>query len=143
MTKQNHQARTQSGRAGQSMVEFALSFSLILMLIMGIFEIGRSVWSYTTVAYAARQGARYAIVRSALGASGADSTAIDDAVKSNAIGLNPDQLSIVKTWTPDNSRGSQFEITVRYPVNLLGSSLFLKGRDSITVGSTATYTILN
>jgi Flp pilus assembly protein TadG len=143
MTNRNLQTRIRNRRAGQSMVEFALSFSLILMLMMGIFEVGRAMWSYTTVSYAARQAARYAIVHSALGATGADSSAIDDAVKSNAIGLNPDQISIVKTWTPDNSRGSQFAITVRYPVNLVGASLFLKGRDSITVGSTATYTILN
>jgi hypothetical protein len=72
-----------------------------------------------------------------------DSTAIDNAVKSNAIGLNPDRLIITKTWTPDNSRGSQFAITVRYPVDFVGAKLFLKGRTGVTVGSTATYTILN
>jgi len=132
-----------NGRSGQSMVEFALTFALVLMLVVGIFEIGRASWSYTTVSFAARQGARYAIVRSGLGDTGADSTSIDNAVKSNAIGLDPNQLVITKTWSPDNKRGSQFTITVQYPVAFVGSALFLKNTDSVTVGSTASYTILN
>lgn len=125
------------------MVEFALTFALVMMLVMGIFEIGRALWSYTTVSFAARQAARYAIVRSDLGASGADSTPIDNEVKSNAVGLDPDKLVITKTWAPDNDPGSRFTITVRYPVSFVGAELFLDNTSSVTVGSTASYTILN
>lgn len=49
------QLRNRNPRRGQSMVEFALTFALVMMLVMGIFEIGRALWSYTTVSFAARQ----------------------------------------------------------------------------------------
>ena len=47
---------------GQSLVEFALVFPIIILLIAGFFEIGRAVFAYNTIANAARQGARVATV---------------------------------------------------------------------------------
>jgi Flp pilus assembly protein TadG len=47
---------------GQSLVEFALIFPIIILLIAGFFEIGRAVFAYNTIANAARQGARVATV---------------------------------------------------------------------------------
>ena len=50
------------GAGGQSLVEFALVFPIIILLIMGFAEIGRAVFSFNTIANAARQGARVAAV---------------------------------------------------------------------------------
>ncbi|MEA2674722.1 MAG: hypothetical protein QOI92_1914 [Chloroflexota bacterium] len=47
---------------GQSLVEFALIFPIIILLIAGFFEIGRAVFAYNMIANAARQGARVATV---------------------------------------------------------------------------------
>lgn len=47
---------------GQSLVEFALVFPIIVLLIATFVEIGRAVFAYNTIANAARQGARVAIV---------------------------------------------------------------------------------
>jgi hypothetical protein len=47
---------------GQSLVEFALVIPIILLVIVGFFEIGRAVFAYNTLANAARQGARVATV---------------------------------------------------------------------------------
>ncbi|MBI2781795.1 MAG: pilus assembly protein [Chloroflexi bacterium] len=55
-----HQADCRS--RGQSLVEFALVFPIIILLIAGFFEIGRAVFAYNTIANAARQGARVATV---------------------------------------------------------------------------------
>ncbi|MEO5703438.1 MAG: TadE/TadG family type IV pilus assembly protein [Candidatus Limnocylindrales bacterium] len=56
-------SRGRSGRsAGQSLVEFALIFPLILLLVVGFVEVGRAVFAYNTIANAARQAARVAIV---------------------------------------------------------------------------------
>ena len=48
--------------AAQSLVEFALVLPVILLIITGIFDVGRAVWQENTLAYAAREGTRYAIV---------------------------------------------------------------------------------
>jgi Flp pilus assembly protein TadG len=47
---------------GQSLVEFALVFPIIVLLVMAFMEIGRAVFAYNTIANAARQGARVAAV---------------------------------------------------------------------------------
>ena len=60
---------------GQSLVEFSLCVFLLVMLLIGVVEIGRMVLVYTTIANAARAGARYAAVR------GADSPATVSQVK--------------------------------------------------------------
>jgi hypothetical protein len=48
--------------SGQSLVEFALVFPIIILLVMAFAEIGRAVFAYNTIANAARQGARVAAV---------------------------------------------------------------------------------
>ncbi|MHB0858212.1 MAG: TadE/TadG family type IV pilus assembly protein [Anaerolineae bacterium] len=55
--------RLLSDERGQDLVEFALVFPLFALLVFGIMEFGIIIFSYNTVANAAREGARYAIVR--------------------------------------------------------------------------------
>jgi TadE-like protein len=47
---------------GQALVEFSLVIPIFLLLLMGIFDLGRAVFSYNTLTNAAREGARMAIV---------------------------------------------------------------------------------
>jgi len=44
------------------LVEFALVLPVILVIFFGIFDLGRAVYAYNTLANAARQGARVAAV---------------------------------------------------------------------------------
>ena len=48
---------------GQSLVEFALMLPLFLVLIMGLFDIGRAVLYYAAINTAAREGTRFAIMQ--------------------------------------------------------------------------------
>lgn len=54
--------RTQTQARGQTMVEFAVALPIFIMLLVGIFDFGRVVWINDTLAAAAREAARYAIV---------------------------------------------------------------------------------
>ncbi|HET7028378.1 MAG TPA: TadE family protein [Candidatus Limnocylindrales bacterium] len=47
---------------GQALVEFALVFPLILLLIFGAVDFGRAIFAYNTLSEAARQANRLAIV---------------------------------------------------------------------------------
>jgi hypothetical protein len=49
---------------GQAMVEFALLASLLLLLLMGIFDFGRAISVYINIAEAAHEGARQLVLRS-------------------------------------------------------------------------------
>jgi Flp pilus assembly protein TadG len=51
------------GEAGAGLVETALSASVLLLLVFGIFEISLALYSYHCIGEAAREGSRYAMVR--------------------------------------------------------------------------------
>ncbi len=49
-------------RRGQSMVEFALILPIFVLVLVGIFDLGRGIYAFNTISQAAREGARLAIV---------------------------------------------------------------------------------
>ncbi|MHB1005825.1 MAG: TadE/TadG family type IV pilus assembly protein [Chloroflexota bacterium] len=54
-----HQRRSQIGAA---MVEFAIVFPVLFLLILGLIDGARLIFAYNTVSNAAREGARFGIV---------------------------------------------------------------------------------
>lgn len=57
MTAHRHLARS-----GQSLVEFALVVPIVVLLLVAVVDVGRGVYAYTSLANAARTGARVAAV---------------------------------------------------------------------------------
>src|SRR5215471_18790761 len=49
-------------RGGSSLIEFTLVGIPIIFVLISTFEMSRGMWLYHTLAYAAREGTRYAIV---------------------------------------------------------------------------------
>lgn len=47
---------------GQSLVETALVMPIVVLMLVGLFDLGRAVYAYNTVSNAAREGARVAAV---------------------------------------------------------------------------------
>jgi hypothetical protein len=47
---------------GQTLVEFALALPILVLLLVGLFDLGRAVFAFNTVSNAAREGARIAII---------------------------------------------------------------------------------
>jgi hypothetical protein len=47
---------------GQSLAEFALVFPVFLLILFGVFDIGRAVFAYNELTNSAREGVRLAIV---------------------------------------------------------------------------------
>jgi len=88
---------------GQGLVEFALVFPIFVMLLLGVFDIGRAVFAYNEITNAAREAVRTAIVNQ-------DATAIQDRILSQTSGTNVDQCVafIESTSTfPTCNKGSQ------------------------------------
>jgi Flp pilus assembly protein TadG len=73
-------------RRGQTLVEFALILLPFLMIIIGLFDVGRAIYGYNTVANAARTAARVAIVDQ-------DLLLVERAAVDEAVGLG-------LQWTP-------------------------------------------
>lgn len=73
---------------GQSLVEFALILPLFLVLIMGLFDIGRAVLYYAVINTAVREGTRYAIVQPNSGYDSLGEKSFDCGSPPNATDLN-------------------------------------------------------
>lgn len=94
-----------SASGGQAMVEFALILPLLLLVVLGVIEVSRAVWQENTLAYAAREGTRYAIVHGSAGdpvAYPASHQPVIDAVRRAAIGVP--NITVTVSW-PD-TKGS-------------------------------------
>lgn len=55
------------GDRAQALVEFAFVLPIFLLVVTGLIDVARAVWEENTLAYAAREGTRYAIVHGAGG----------------------------------------------------------------------------
>jgi len=49
-------------RRGQALLEFALVLPVFLIMLMAVVDVSRAIWAQNSVAAAAREGARFAIV---------------------------------------------------------------------------------
>ena len=115
--------------------EFALVAPLMLMLLLGIFWIGRAYNVYETITRAAREGARYAVLPSSAGAGNAyaDTPSSACAAGTNAFnncvspvltssGLDPTKVQNYcqrTLWLENtNPRQCGVEINFTYPVQL-------------------------
>jgi Flp pilus assembly protein TadG len=118
-----------SSRRGQALVEFAMSALIALTLIFGVVEFSRIMLVYTTLADAARLGARYAITHGTIpGSTGStDPTAGVTAVvqKFLAPGTVNINSATITTSFPDGATtpGKRVQVNVSYHYNLLVSSL--------------------
>jgi Flp pilus assembly pilin Flp len=74
---------------GQDLVEYALIFPLLSLLLLGIIEFGLVILSYDSIANAAREGARYGIIHPS------DHAGIEAAARLSTVGL--DQAALVFT----------------------------------------------
>ena len=144
-TKQN--SSRHSGRRGQAMVEFSLAFLSFMLLLMGLVEFGRAVWTFNTLSHAVSQGARYATVHGSgnpIIVNGSDDTAnaIRTVVRNNAIGLDSSQVTVNTAWAPNNDRGNEFTVTASYPLGMILGTLFFDAA-TLTINDQANGVVLN
>jgi Flp pilus assembly protein TadG len=103
---------------GQILVEFALIALPFVMILIGLFDVGRAIYGYNTVANAAREAARVAIVDQDVDT--VKQKAIDSAA---GLGLSTADVS----FTTCGTKYCQISVTVSWdyvPVTPLIGDLF-------------------
>ena len=113
-TQKPHKPPIARWHAGQSAVEFAMAISGMLVLILAITNFAMAISAYNFVCYAARDGTRYAAVRGATSPSPVSSSDVRSFVIAEAAGLDPSQLTVATTWSPDNQPNSTVAVQVQY-----------------------------
>jgi Flp pilus assembly protein TadG len=134
--------------AGNAVVEFALTFSLLWMLLGGCFKVGYSIYLYQSLLNAVAGAARYAArvdfdePNHTFAASVKNMAAYGNPVGGGAPlapGLAAGNISV--TWTYD-AKSVPATITVsvtRYSVNAVFESFTWSGKPSITVRYAGSY----
>jgi Flp pilus assembly protein TadG len=136
---------------GQALVEMALMLPVLVLLLVGIFDLGRAVWLSNSLAMAVREGTRYGVVHGALSASPAGpgsasytapnvDTAIASSVERYATGI-PD-LTVHASWPDGNAnRGSRIIVSASFPFTPILAQAFLGGALRVTLQSSSTLVI--
>lgn len=117
MPKHSGWRRFAGEERGDSLVEFSLSISMLLMVVFGVIDCSRALYTYHFVSYAAQQGARYAMVRggdwlsscaSATSYACQASTAnIRSYVQSQApLGITASSITVTPSWPQQTVNGS-------------------------------------
>lgn len=122
---------------GATLPETAIVMSLLLVLLFGIMDFGRAVYVYSFIANAAREGARWAIVRGQNSCANSNNTvpscdasqsAVQNYVKGLFIGpANSADATITATWPTctvaqngaPNASGCIVEVSVAYNFSFL------------------------
>jgi Flp pilus assembly protein TadG len=123
---------TRRGERGSALVEFALVSTALLMLIFGIIDFGRALYTYHLVSNAARLGTRYAIVRgtactprSTPDVCPATTTQVQTYVRGTAPGVDPNAMTVTTTWptstgcTGTGAPGCVVSVQVQYTFHFM------------------------
>lgn len=106
--------------SGAPVVEFAIVAPFLMLITVGIIDIGRAVWTSTTLEHVAREGSRFASVRGAGHVAEATESSVETYVEGRATGLAASDVNVAVTWLGgDNSSGSSVTVQVTYDFNLL------------------------
>lgn len=110
-------ARLYLGESGSSLVEFALTSTILLMMIFGILDCSRAMYAYHFVANAAEEATRYAMVRGSSwnGVACSAPSTVSCTAKAADIqsfvtsitpgGITPGSLTVTPTWTGSTPSG--------------------------------------
>ena len=114
---------------GQSMVEFALTFPLLLLVIIGIFQFGAILNGHVTVTNAAREGARVAVV-------GANDAEIEARViqASTSLFMTPITTENIDISPTERTVGQDVTVSVEgtVPIVIPGFNIFLGSGYTVT-----------
>ncbi len=100
--------------AGASAVQFAFVAPILILMTLGIIDMGRLGLAATAMRNGAIEAARYASLRGAASPTPATLPAIVAVAKDQAVGVPPDDLSVSVAWSPDNKSGSQVRVQLSY-----------------------------
>ena len=98
--------------AGQALVEFALVFSLLLIMVIGIFEFGRAWNAYQVITDAAREGARNMVVAGVPATEASVNQVVNTALFAAALDSTKDVTTLTGLRT---GTGTTATVRIAYP----------------------------
>jgi len=130
VTRKNH-----ANRRGATILEFTLIGIALVFVFISFFEMARGMWTYQTLAYAVREGTRYAVMhgKDCVSPNTCQVTVgqIVGVIQSAGVGLDPNNTTV--TLTPASGSATSDTIT-----NLLTNTTTWPPTSSYTPGQQVT-----
>jgi hypothetical protein len=134
-------------QTAQSLVEFALTLPLLLLILLGAVDLGRIYHTYVTITNAAREGARYGTTHPT-DTSGIQTSALQEAAGSG-IALAPSNIVTACFRYDDNSsvgcssayNGDRLRVTITTDFEFL--TLYLFRIPKVSVSNFAVMAVTN
>lgn len=104
-----------AGEAGSVPIEFGFAFPVLFLLMYGIIELSHYGYVSIAVEDAARDGARYAMVRGGTSPQPAQTSDVVTFVKGRMTLVTGSLATVTVNFTPDDQPGSVAQVTVSYP----------------------------
>jgi Flp pilus assembly protein TadG len=135
-------ARHRRSEAGQELAEAALTIPILIVLLLGILDLGRGVYAYSVVANAAREGARAAVVvvpTDGVDYQSAIYTAAHNRAEALAVGVSLDAFTVTEHGSIDNPKGHTIVVYAAHEFTLIAPlyNVLLAG-ESFMIGSYST-----
>jgi hypothetical protein len=92
----------------QSLVEFAILLPVFILVVLGIFDLGRIVYTFSALHNAAREGARYGAVNHC------DVTGIEATAKNYAVGLGENVVVTTSIIYDESGAPNRISVITEY-----------------------------
>ena len=97
-------------KSGQTLVEFTIGAAITILVLIGLMELGRYLFTVNTLSNSVREGARYAIVHRW------DDIGIRQRVLQSLTGVNREAVNVQISFDPPTrTSGSLVTVTATYP----------------------------
>lgn len=132
---------TLSCRRGSAAVGFSLALPVLLMMIGGIIEMSRLMYTDSTLKYAVQEAARAAIVRGGASTNPITVDGIGTIVRSTSVSLDPDLIAVDVAYSPDNKPGGTVTVQASYRFDFILP--LLDGIGGVDLQQTASMVVAN
>ena len=143
--------RRSQAQRGSTIVEFSLVFILFIVILMALMELGRGMWTYATLAHAARQTGRFCMTRGST--TPATTTEVRSVVDRHCRGLDTPSVTLSTSWKdPEDDtvrasaaaveRGDVVEVQLSYPFQLVTGRLIF-AQQSLPMSATTRMIVAN
>jgi Flp pilus assembly protein TadG len=128
-----------ANQRGAALIEFVLTFPILVFATLFVFDIGRSAFTIMTLNGAAADAARWASVHGTLSLNPADDADIAAFALDRAFGVGPGTISVGVTWDPSPMPGAEVEVEITYTMDLIMARIAnvdpmpVRGHASVTV----------
>ena len=128
-----------ANQRGAALIEFVLTFPILVFATLFVFDLGRSAFTIMTLNGAAADAARWASVRGTLSLNPATAAQITAFARDRAFGVGPGVLDVTTTWNPSPLPGAEVEVAITYTMDLIVGRIanvdpiLVRGHASVTV----------